>query len=793
MFLIFLDCSKYHTMAKTPAETNKAKMLPSHEIYNRIIWDKRLNPNVFVFGYADRMSKTGIKEKPLIDWDADGDIPWHRIRYIRCTNIANTIVWDRDKHIDLFSSQELPDEVWQTKDNATIALSQSTPIFSPELVYHYQLVGWQAYHKGKENVSTNNLSIVTFNLLSDMYEADKIYTEQRIPVIIEHLKNALADVLVLQEVTKPLFEKLLKEEWLRDYFSSEAPDGPTLKPQNCVIFSKIPFKLVSHWYSTHKRALVASLQIDAQELHIAGVHLTSDHTVEGNKKRANQLTLLLNYLVSLTGDSIIAGDFNIKDEEHDQDFLDGGFQDLWKLLRPKEEGYTFNPEMNSLAKIMSPRKARLDRIFLRSKSGNWQAQEIEMFATKPFDKDLFASDHFALKTILRNKKTSIMQNLQNIAPIYQSAIVIIPPKELWPNIQEIRKLYDKKIDRWMPHITLIYGFIPEEYFEQAAELISQVLSSFSPFTVNLRDFKTFSHRKSATAWLEPISNPSNALVDLQAALQKLFPKCDEQSNKASGFTPHLSVGQFDSASLAIKSLPAWQNVDFKVSSVALISRRGNEPFEVRYEVNLGEKLAQTSKSSNAPKTLDDSLRETLDALSPKLSKEQKSKHEAVLGIIKEACKDCLLEETSLYLIGSTRLGVQNQNSDLDVVCIIPDKLTGQEFVSQMYERLSGLYQQARIITSAQVPILKLKIDDVPVDLLYARSSLFPFSMGLDISAQKYFDPNGWQTLVGCLEADILLEIVSIYVDLGSFREFLRIRINMQNVLCYKELVFRRFF
>jgi poly(A) polymerase Pap1 len=117
--------------------------------------------------------------------------------------------------------------------------------------------------------------------------------------------------------------------------------------------------------------------------------------------------------------------------------------------------------------------------------------------------------------------------------------------------------------------------------------------------------------------------------------------------------------------------------------------------------------------------------------------------------------------------------VQNQSSDLDVVCIIPDSLTGQEFVTKIYQHLSGLYQQARIITNAQVPILKLKIDDVPVDLLYARSSLFPFSIPLTVSAQKYFDETSWQTLVGCLEADILLTVVSQYVELENFREFLR--------------------
>ncbi|MBI4851192.1 MAG: DUF504 domain-containing protein [Acidobacteria bacterium] len=747
-------------------------MLPSHEIYNRVIWDKRLNPNAFVFGYTDRLSSTGIKQKPLVDWDTNGDIPWHRIRYILC---KNTIVWDRDQHIDKFSSGELPNEAWQLEQNlVTLSESESViAIFSSQSIYHQDLMGWQVYHQGKENILIDSLSIVTFNVLSDMYEADKIYTNERIPIIVEHLKNSLADIIILQEVTKPLFNQLLKEDWIKDYFTSEAPEAPSLAPQNLVIFSKFPFTLVEHWHSPHKRSFVASWQINDNALHLAAVHLISNRANKAEEVRATQIATLLKYLATLTGDCIIAGDFNVAGNEHDRDFLDNGFEDIWKILKAKEIGYTFDPELNPLAKLMSlqGKQARFDRVLLRSKTHNWQAKEIAIFACKPFNKEknLFASDHFALKTVLRNTKTNM---LETISPIYQSAIVIIPPKELWPNIQAIRKLYDKKIDRWMPHITLIYGFIPEEYFQQASELILQALSKVKPFTITLNGFKTFSHRKSSTAWLEPLSNPEKALVELQATLQSLFPKCNEQSNKPSGFTPHLSVGQFENPALAQKLLPSWEKIEFQVNTVALISRRGDQPFEVCYKVALGKNLKVDKAiaiSSNGRET----LANTLDRLSPAITKEQKSKQEAVISIIKQACKESLGQEASLHLIGSTRLGVQNQTSDLDIICIIPETLTGQEFLSKIKDQLSGFYQQARIITNAQVPILKLKIDDILIDLLYVRSSLFPFSIPLNALSQRYFDQTSWQTLVGCLEADILLEIVSLYVELEVFRIFLR--------------------
>ncbi len=52
-----------------------------------------------------------------------------------------------------------------------------------------------------------------------------------------------------------------------------------------------------------------------------------------------------------------------------------------------------------------------------------------------------------------------------MSKVYTSAVVIIPPKESWSSIQEIRKQYDRPINRWMPHMTLLYPFRPESRFQ----------------------------------------------------------------------------------------------------------------------------------------------------------------------------------------------------------------------------------------------------------------------------------------------------------------------------------------
>src|SRR5262249_16386600 len=161
---------------------------------------------------------------------------------------------------------------------------------------------------------------------------------------------------------------------------------------------------------------------------------------------------------------------------------------------------------------------------------------------------------------------------------YHSAIVIIPDETVWPAIQQLRERYDRNYGRWMPHITLIYGFVPEELLETASQLISEAVKGLEAFTIALTAPGTFTQRASTTGWIEAVGDTGGALQALQAALQQLFPTCDEQSSRAGGFRPHLTIGQFASEEDARKILASWKPAAFPVSSVALISRTGKQPF-----------------------------------------------------------------------------------------------------------------------------------------------------------------------------------------------------------------------
>ncbi|WP_339375947.1 poly(A) polymerase [Calothrix sp. NIES-2098] len=741
-------------------------MATSSEVYHRIIWDVRLDSSAFVVGYQERLSSTGMREKPLAQWATDGDIPWHRIRYIRCGDV---VVWDREQHLDLISTGELPTAAWKTQttenvEEKVVKILDSTAIFNPRPVYKYDSQGWQPDLQPIAAFNVESLTIVSFNVLCDLYEQDKIETEKRLPVIVEQLRQCNADIIAIQEATPALVELLLSQTWVRNYYISESNTAETVRPYGNLLLSRLPFTLVEHQFSGHKRVLVGSCEINAQLLHIAVVHLTSDYAQNALEKRQHQLATIIAYLQQLPGNSLIAGDFNTRGNEQEEILTDAEFVDIWQQLHPDAAGYTFDPQHNSLAALMSLKgiPVRLDRILLRSPNHDWQAQSINLFACEPIagtEGKIYPSDHFGLRAVLKFARSFQASTLSTVRPVYQSAVVVIPPDNVLPAIQTIRQRYDARVERWMAHINLLYGFLPESYFAEAVEIIAPALAQLQPFLITLTDFQTFTHRKSSTAWLRPVAQPENALHELQAVLQNLFPQCDEQSSKTTaGFTPHLSVGQFPSPEAAIAELPQWHPISFTVDSIALISRRGDEPFEVRHIVYLGESgVTHSSK-----------LEKLINNLEPALTPAQQLQRETVLEVVNQACAECLGFQPSLQLLGSARLGVQSPNSDLDVVCVIPTYLSGEAFLVSVQQRLQGLCH-TQLVLDARVPILRLQLEGISLDLLYARVE----NEQLARKTPQNLDPISLKAIVGCWEADVITEVVGDYVSLDTFRQLLR--------------------
>lgn len=170
--------------------------------------------------------------------------------------------------------------------------------------------------------------------------------------------------------------------------------------------------------------------------------------------------------------------------------------------------------------------------------------------------------------------------------VNSSAVVIIPPKEIWEPIQEIRRIYDRQILRWMPHITLLYPFRHESEFNTLESLFSTINKKIKSFEITFSKFKYFNHGKQKyTLWLAP--EPESLINDLQYKLLAIVPDCNNVNLHKNGFTPHLSVGQFEGKKRLIevvKTLQSnWSQLKFTINSIYFIAREKQKlsKFEVK--------------------------------------------------------------------------------------------------------------------------------------------------------------------------------------------------------------------
>lgn len=156
---------------------------------------------------------------------------------------------------------------------------------------------------------------------------------------------------------------------------------------------------------------------------------------------------------------------------------------------------------------------------------------------------------------------------------HTTAVVLIPPEDVQPPIQSIRRLHDRNFERWMPHITLLYPFTQQSNFDSTKPILAEVAQEVSPFTVRLASFDAFKHRKNCTLFLIP--EPKNEIVALHDSLLQSLPDYDDTARYSGGFNPHLSVGQFQHNMInneKQRMQSEWNPVEFTVDSFSLIFR-----------------------------------------------------------------------------------------------------------------------------------------------------------------------------------------------------------------------------
>ncbi|CAH9079993.1 unnamed protein product [Cuscuta epithymum] len=173
------------------------------------------------------------------------------------------------------------------------------------------------------------------------------------------------------------------------------------------------------------------------------------------------------------------------------------------------------------------------------------------------------------------------------------------------------------------------------------------------------------------------------------------------------------------------------------------------------------------------------------------SAEETAKREHVLSRLKQILKDWVKgvsrsrgfsnhmaedANAALFTFGSYRLGVHGPGSDIDALCVGPSYVNREEdFFFGLYNVLSEMEEvtELQAVPDAHVPVMKLKFDNVSIDLLFASISLLVVPDDLDISNVSVLynvDEPTARSLNGCRVADQILKLVP---NVETFRITLR--------------------
>ena len=121
-----------------------------------------------------------------------------------------------------------------------------------------------------------------------------------------------------------------------------------------------------------------------------------------------------------------------------------------------------------------------------------------------------------------------------------AALVVIPPKNMWPIIQLARQQHDKSYTRWMPHINVFFPFCNYDQKESGriSTIISEKLKDCCSGSISFSGVDFFEHVITATIYLKPDDASTTMLRDIYCKISTALSLDNSQP-----YNPHLSVGQ----------------------------------------------------------------------------------------------------------------------------------------------------------------------------------------------------------------------------------------------------------
>lgn len=685
-------------------------MRTSEELYHQVRWDPRFDPARFVLGLLQRGAAP--KRVPLPSFVPGGDIPWHRVLFAEADG---ELVWDRATGVDRIDATS----AGRVRDPRLLR----APFFTARTPYAWDPAGagaWRPAEAGPRRGAgaPGRVRLLTWNTLWDRYDAPRIATARRRPLLLADLAAADADVIALQEVEPALLGMLLAAPWVRDgYTVGTDPAGRDIAEHGLLVLSRLPVReAAAHALGPHKAVTAVVVETSAGALVVAATHLTSDHTQDGHARRAVELGLLAEGFGGVTAEAgagvALLGDFNDGRAGADGPAAALGMRDAWSEVHGAADGTpTFDPTANPLAAVgsLSGRAARLDRILLGSGAAGARVERAALRGDAPGPEGLFISDHYGVEATVefgarqfgarqfgaREAEGPVRLGVPATA---RTAVAWLPPED--PRVADLRLRHDPGADRWPAHVNLLFGFVPEHRFEEALPLLAEAAASVPEFTARMEGVYDFGHREDATVWLDPAAAGAAPWQELRRALVERFPGCRGRADAKRGYTPHLTLGRSRDPQRLRAECAArlgGGGASARVGELAVLSRRGDGPMLVRATVALGTGEMRWAAEPADRGEVDEVAAEELAR--------------AVTGRVAAALGDGLVR-----VAGSRRMRCALPEADLDLVAALP----GEPELDDVRSRLTAELPEAegmREVTGARVPGLRFRVGALAVDLV----------------------------------------------------------------------------
>jgi len=114
--------------------------------------------------------------------------------------------------------------------------------------------------------------------------------------------------------------------------------------------------------------------------------------------------------------------------------------------------------------------------------------------------------------------------------------------------------------------------------------------------------------------------------------------------------------------------------------------------------------------------------------------------------------------------GSYRLGVYHKGADIDAIVIVPRHITRNDYFSTFYNKLkeNSNINNVRAVEEAFVPVIKMIIQGIEIDMLFARLALKEVHEDTDLQQDdllRNLNPKCVRSLNGCRVTDSILRLV----------------------------------